>query len=315
MKFNEYYENLNPEIKEYFKIISSHFPKFLIPFIESKTLMRLKDVSYFCGAINASSKVYNFKYDISRLDHSISCALHVWNFTYNDFLTLAALFHDATAPALSHVVDYLNGDYLNQESTELNLEEYVKTYDPELFNYFKRIGINIKDISNFKDKSVVDLPRPCLCADRIDFVFLGNLAWSRNLTIDEIKIIYPHIITTINENGEEEFAFDDVYVADRVVELNDIVNNLTRQTDDYEEMNILSIIVKRLIDLKLISYEELYILTDKQIFDLIKSCDDKIIKELFYRYQNMEKDVTPTKANIKNRKLNPLVKNIRYTNF
>lgn len=47
MKFNEYYENLNPEIKEYFKIISSHFPKFLIPFIESKTLMRLKDVSYF----------------------------------------------------------------------------------------------------------------------------------------------------------------------------------------------------------------------------------------------------------------------------
>ena len=55
--------------------------------------------------------------------------------------------------------------------------------------------------------------------------------------------------------------------------------------------------------------------TDKQIFDLIKSCDDKIIKELFYSYQNMEKDVTPTKANIKNRKLNPLVKNIRYTNF
>ena len=148
MKFNEYYENLNPEIKEYFKIISSHFPKFLIPFIESKTLMRLKDVSYFCGAINASSKVYNFKYDISRLDHSISCALHVWNFTYNDILTLAALFHDATAPALSHVVDYLNGDYLNQESTELNLEEYVKTYDPELFNYFKRIGVNIKEISN-----------------------------------------------------------------------------------------------------------------------------------------------------------------------
>ena len=36
MKFNEYYENLNSEIKEYFKIITHHFPKFLIPFINSK---------------------------------------------------------------------------------------------------------------------------------------------------------------------------------------------------------------------------------------------------------------------------------------
>jgi len=136
-----------------------------------------------------------------------------------------------------------------------------------------------------------------------------------NGNMQVVKVLNNSLILAVNENGEEEFAFDDVYVADRVVELNDIVNNLTRQTDDYEEMNILSIIVKRLIDLKLISYEELYVLTDKQIFDLIKSCDDKIIKELFYRYQNMEKDVTPTKANIKNRKLNPLVKNIRYTNF
>lgn len=315
MKFNEYYENLNTEIKEYFKIISPHFPKFLIPFIESKTLMRLKDVSYFCGAINASPNVYNFKYDISRLDHSISCALHVWNKTYNDILTLAALFHDATTPALSHVVDYLNGDYINQESTELNLEEYIKKYDPELYEYFTSVGVNIREISGFKDKSVVDLPRPCLCADRLDFVFLNNLSWSKKLTIDEIRNIYNHIIIVKNENGEEEFAFDDVSVADRVVELNDMINDLTRQNDDYEEMNILSLIVKKLIDLSLINYDELYILTDKQIFDLIKSCDDKIIKKLFYKYQNMEKDVIPTKANIKNRKLNPLVKNIRYTNF
>ena len=139
MNFNKYYENLNPELKEYFGIISNNFPKFLIPFIESKTLIRLNDVSYFCGALNASPYVYDFKYDISRLDHSISCALHVWNQSYNDILTLAALFHDATTPALSHVIDYLNGDYINQESTELNLEEYLFYNDKELLNYFKNI--------------------------------------------------------------------------------------------------------------------------------------------------------------------------------
>ncbi len=315
INFNEYYSKLNLELKEYYKIIGKYFPKFLIPFIESKTLMRLNDVSYFCGATNASKKVYNFKYDISRLDHSISCALHVWKKTYNDVLTLAALFHDATTPALSHVIDYLNSDYIKQESTELNLEEYLYNYDKELLNYIKKVGLNICDIANFKEYSLVDLDRPKLCADRLDFIFLNNLAWSRNITIDEVKDIYVHLNVCINEDNKEEFGFDDVYVADRVVELNDIINNLTRQNDDYEEMNILSIIVKRLIDLRLINYEELYVLTDKQIFDLIKSCNDKIIKDLFYKYQNMEQDITPTKVNIKNRKLNPLVKNIRYTNF
>ena len=118
------------------------------------------------------------------------------------------------------------------------------------------------------------------------------------LGLAEFSIVY--LFAIVNKPSSPKEAFSQVF---------------KESLSAIEFFAILSIIVKRLIDLKLISYEELYILTDKQIFDLIKSCDDKIIKELFYSYQNMEKDVTPTKANIKNRKLNPLVKNIRYTNF
>lgn len=316
MKFEEYYNNLNDEIKEYFKIICPNFPRFLIPFIESKTLMRLKDVSYFCGATHASSKVYNFKYDISRLDHSISTALHVWSHTYNDVLTLKALFHDATAPAFSHVIDYLNKDYKNQESTELDLEKYIKDNDIELFNYFKLVGIDIKEVSNFKDSSLVDLDRPKLCADRIDFVFLNNLSWSRLIDINEVRNIYNHLIVVKNEDGCEEFAFDDIDIADRVVELNDVINVMTRCNDDYEEMNVLSLIVERLINLGKFNMNDLYLLTDNDIFEIIEdNLNDDVIGKYYYLYKNMDKDDSLTSVDIKNRKLNPLVLNKRYTNY
>ena len=38
MKFNEYYENLNPEIKEYFKIIYLNIWGFKLTFNEQKKL-------------------------------------------------------------------------------------------------------------------------------------------------------------------------------------------------------------------------------------------------------------------------------------
>lgn len=80
-KFNKYYNNLIPEIKEYFKILSSCIPNFLIPYIETNTMLRLKDISVFCGMEYGKKDLYNFKYYISRLDHSISTSLIVWNFS------------------------------------------------------------------------------------------------------------------------------------------------------------------------------------------------------------------------------------------
>lgn len=316
MTFNEYYNNLNSEIKEYFKIICPVFPKFLIPFIESKTLMRLKDISYFCGAEHGSKKVYDFKYSISRLDHSISTALFVWVNTYDEYMTLAALFHDATTPALSHVIDYFNGDYINQESTELDLVSYINMHDKDLVNYIKTIGLDINKIANFKNYSLVDMDRPMLCADRLDFVFLNNLAWSKEITIEEVKEIYNHLVVRKNEYDKLEFAFDDIDIADRVVELNDIVNNLTKSKSDYNEMFYLSILVGRLLEINVINYEDLFVMTDNEVFELIlDNIEDDIIYYYYQRYKYMENNLELTDAKIKNRVLNPLVNNVRYSDY
>ena len=62
-------------------------------------------------------KVQN-RFFYSNLEHSIGVALIVWNFTKDKKQTLAGLFHDISTPVFKHCIDFLNGDYETQESTE-----------------------------------------------------------------------------------------------------------------------------------------------------------------------------------------------------
>jgi hypothetical protein len=309
MTFNSYLNGLNPEIKEYFNILSpTGFPSFLIPFIESKTMMRLKNISYFCGMQYASKNVYNFKYKLSRLDHSISTALIVWNHTFNVKETLAALFHDASTPAFSHVIDYMNKDYKNEESTELDLMSFLSK-DHELIELLNSNGIKTEDIANFKDYSLVDNSRPKLCADRLDGLFLPNLIWTQKITLPKIKEIYDDIIVKTNEDGEEEFVFMTPSIADEALELNDIINHETHSDNDYISMNLLASMTKRLIDLKVIEYKDLYTLDDEAIFKIITiTCfKDSLMKEMYHNFTCLLFGRDKQKEEIKDKKLDPLV--------
>lgn len=53
----------------------------------------------------------------------MTVALLTYKLTNDKVATLAGLFHDIATPCFSHVIDYMNGDYENQESTE----EYTGT--------------------------------------------------------------------------------------------------------------------------------------------------------------------------------------------
>ena len=95
----------------------SNLPKFLIKYLKTPSLLRLKDISYFCGMDYASKDIYNFSEFISRYDHSLTVSLIVYKLTKDKKATLAGLFHDIATPCFSHVIDYMNQDYEKQEST------------------------------------------------------------------------------------------------------------------------------------------------------------------------------------------------------
>lgn len=314
-KYYEYYNNLIPEIKKYFNILSSEIPIFLLPYIQTNTMLRLKDISFFCGMEYGNKDYYNFKYYISRLDHSISTALVVWNFSQDKKQTIAALFHDARTPATSHVIDYLNKDYIMQESTEEGLKETL-IKDNELICLLNKDGYTVEEMIDFKKYPLIDCKRPKLCADRIDGLFLTSLAWAKNIELDEIKEIYEDLTLIKNEDNNLEYSFNNIKYVHRFIELNNKLNKLTNSIFDYNSMAICAELIKYLINKKVITYDDLYVLTDHLLFDIIDKYSkiDKTFKDIYNNFKLLKKIETDM-PELKQRDIDPLILNKRFSNI
>ena len=108
-----YMNKIDKKIKDYFKILEPNFPKWLIKYINTKEMLHQKYISMTCGTIY--SKLFESTFFYSALDHSVAVALIVWHFTHDKKQTLAGLFHDIATLVFKHCIDFLNGDYQNQQ--------------------------------------------------------------------------------------------------------------------------------------------------------------------------------------------------------
>ncbi|MCI8759753.1 MAG: HD domain-containing protein [Clostridia bacterium] len=153
-----YIETLKPEIQEYFKILSPEgVPEFLEEYIQTQQMQQQSQVSMTCGTFY--SKMFPNKFWYSSLDHSIGVALIIWNFTKDKKQTLAGLFHDIATPVFKHVVDYMNGDYETQESTE-ELTSQIILESKEIMNLLNRDGIKIEEVEDYHKYPIADNDTP-----------------------------------------------------------------------------------------------------------------------------------------------------------
>lgn len=285
-----------------------NIPHFLNKYLHTPSLERLKKVGYFCGMDYASKNIYNFSEYISRYDHSLTVALITYKLTKDKKSTIAALFHDISTPCFSHVIDYMNGDYQNQESTEEYTEHIIKQ-DELLLNYLKQDRIKIEDIVDFKRYPVVDNNRPKLCADRLDGIILTGIGWIKNITKMDIKKILDSICLFRNLDNEEEIGFTDLEIVKKVLEVNESIDLYCHTQEDNYMMQLLADITKLAISKGYITYENLYYLNEEQIFCVLKNSNDVEILEMLNKFETIKLEDIP-KFNIpevKNRKLKPLI--------
>lgn len=289
------------------KLEYSNKPEFLNKYLNVPCLKRLKKICYFCGMDYASKHIYNFKEKITRYDHSLTVALLTWKCTRDKKATLAGLFHDIATPCFSHVIDYMNKDYANQESTEENTEKILKN-DTYLRKCLKEDDIEIEDIIDFKQYNIVDNNRPKVCADRLDGVILTGIAWTKNVDYEVIDNIINDI-----EIYDNEIGFKTKSVANKVLEISESIDLYCHSNEDNYMMELLAAITKYGIDNKYITYEDLYALNEEDLIYRLKSVNDSKLLEYFDKFENIILDEIPSIClpNIKIRSLNPLVQGKR----
>lgn len=288
---NKYYNSLNDEVKEYFSILSSEFPKWLFEYIDTPEMERISTISMSCGA--DYSKCFNVKYWYSNLDHSVGVALIIWNFTHDKKQTLAGLFHDIATPVFKHCIDFMNGDSENQESTEERTIDIIKN-SKKIMQLLERDEINLEDVCDYKIYPIADNDTPKLSADRFEYTFSSGLTFFRVWELDKIRKIYNNIIVTTNEDGVSELGFKNKEVCEEYI---DIISKLWPEwvsDKDRTVMQFLADMCKSMNNAGYLTIEDLYTLSEQEVIDKIINCEDRYLADSFKLFQESDMVYTNT---------------------
>ncbi len=293
----------------YYLVILGYYnmPDFLIRYLNAPSLLRLKKIGNFCGMDYASKDIYKFREYISRFDHSLSVCLHAYSLTHDKETALKALFHDVSTPCFSHVIDYMNKDYRNQESTEEYTEKIISE-DTELNRLLTRDNIDAKDIINFKKYSIVDNKRPKLCADRLDGIILTGSMWTKDVDKKCIKDIIDSLEIYINEDSELEIGINNIDVANKLISINDNIDKYCHSKEDNYMMELLAGITKKAIDEEIIDYDDLYRIDETTLLNIFKNNGSISLKKRLDKFYNIKKeDIKDINLPyIKRRNINPI---------
>ena len=311
-----YLANIKPEMRGYFEILSSDFPIWLLDYINTPEMLRLKNISNACGTDYV--KLYNHWEFYDVLEHSIGCALIVWNFTKDKKQTLSALFHDISTPVFKHCIDFLDGDYEKQESTE-DLTVSMIINSNEIMELLKRDGIKLEEVCDYHIYPIADNDSPRLSSDRLEYTFMNGYKMNYGIyfSLADIKRFYEDLEVQVNEEGTSELGFKTLEIAEKFVSDASVLwpnwcdNRYKLVAQFYAD------IVKRLGKLGELTRGDLYKYSEKEVIWLMRNSSDKELSKIFKIFQEStefyESDVKPTddkycvSFNCKKRYLNPLV--------
>ena len=253
-------------IKDYYKILSPDYPEWLDEYIKTERMQKQQYISVTCGKVY--SKLFEFD-DYSSLDHSIAVALIIWNFTHDKKQTLSGLFHDIATPAFKHCVDFLNGDYMNQESTE-ELTKTLILNSKDIMKLLDRDNIKIDEICDYHIYPIADNDTPMLSADRLEYSLSNDLIVCKTNTLEEISEIYNDIEIQKNENGIIELGFKTKKIARKFVKNTSRLSLCYRDNETRFLMQVIADILKKLSADGLITKKDLYELKEREVIDIIE---------------------------------------------
>ena len=249
-------------LERYQKILCPDFPDFLKKYLGLKILERLKGIGLLCGT--DWTPLFHNRFYYSRYDHSLNCALIVWNWTRDKKKTLAALFHDVSTPAFSHVIDFKNGDALTQESTEDKNAAMILA-DKDLAAALAQDGLSASDVCDYHKFSICDNEVPQLSADRLEYMFPSGEALEGWFSLRAVKRFYGDLFVAKDERGCDEFSFKTKKIAldyfRRILK----IGYFLQRNKDKIAMELMARVVDAAIKCGALREEELWLLSEREI--------------------------------------------------
>lgn len=237
-------------------------PRFLQEAAATPALLRLRDVGMHCGCQYTDFPRFRELLPYSRYDHSLGVAQILWDFTEDPVQAMAGLLHDAATPAFSHVVDFLNGDHLKQESTEAGLEEIAKN-DTALMAVLEKYNIALDAVIDCSRYPIAESPSPRLCADRLEYTLSNGVHYG---FAEDVQKMYDDLRVGVNEDGAQELVFSADKTALAFARMALECGKVYVCDEDRYAMERLSRLLKKALEVGCITRQDLYT-TEPQVIE------------------------------------------------
>lgn len=158
----------------------------LLDLMTSRAMQRLRGVLQ-----HGITALIGIAQPVTRFDHSAGVMLLVRRLGGSLEEQIAALLHDVSHTAFSHVIDYVVDGHDSQGYHEEWKESHLAASDVPLI--LQQHGYDWRDFLHEEDYALLEQPSPRLCADRLDY-FLRD---SRDLglsSLAEIDRALDHVI-------------------------------------------------------------------------------------------------------------------------
>ena len=238
-------------------IYSNEYPDFIREIANTSAMLRLDDIGMNCGCEYTSFPMFAGLEKYSRYYHSIGVALIVWHFTHDIRQSTAGLLHDISSPAFAHVIDFMHGDYLTQESTEDGTQAIIEK-SAEIQQLLKKYGMKTAEVADYHLYPIADNDTPRLSADRLEYT-IGNIVNYKLASTEKAKELYDNLIVGTNEDGQPEIMFTDKDKALEFAKLSLQCSRIYVADEDRYSMQRLAEILKECIIRGIITESDLYL--------------------------------------------------------
>lgn len=129
-----------------------------------------------------------------------------------------------------------------------------------------------------------------LSSDRLEYTLINGLGATEELwNLEQVKEIYQNIEIQKNEEGIEELGFKDKEMAEKFVQVMSRLSNKYIENKTKYSMQFLADVMKKMAEKNLICTKDLYHLSEKEVIERIKKCDENHIARNFEIWQNATK--------------------------